>query len=84
MPTTIEKRDGRAVAFEMGHVWNAIILAAEHHMACFISMEERMACGIGACLACVCNSREKDAHSNVNNKRICKEGPVFDAQEVEI
>ena len=33
MPTTIEKRDGRAVAFEMGHVWNAIILAAEHHMA---------------------------------------------------
>lgn len=58
--------------------------AAEHHMACYISMEERMACGIGACLACVCNSREKDAHSNVNNKRICKEGPVFDAQEVEI
>lgn len=33
MPTTIEKRDGRAVAFEMGRVWNAVILAAEHHMA---------------------------------------------------
>lgn len=32
MPTTIEKRDGRAVAFEMGRVWNAVILAAEHHM----------------------------------------------------
>ncbi|MDU5954983.1 MAG: dihydroorotate dehydrogenase electron transfer subunit, partial [Ruminococcus sp.] len=46
--------------------------------------EERMACGIGACLACVCKSREKDAHSNVNNKRICKDGPVFLSTEVEI
>ena len=43
-----------------------------------------MACGIGACLACVCNTKDKDAHSNVNNKRICKEGPVFDAKEVEL
>ena len=49
-----------------------------------ISMEERMACGIGACLACVCKTKDKDAHSNVNNKRICKEGPVFDAREVEL
>ena len=49
-----------------------------------ISMEERMACGIGACLACVCKSKEKDAHSNVNNKRICKDGPVFLSTEVEI
>ena len=58
--------------------------AQEQHMDCYVSMEERMACGIGACLACVCNSKEKDAHSNVNNKRICKEGPVFHAQEVEL
>lgn len=58
--------------------------AAEHGMDCFISMEERMACGIGACLACVCKTVEKDAHSNVNNKRICKDGPVFDAREVEL
>lgn len=58
--------------------------AQENHMECFISMEERMACGIGACLACVCESKEKDAHTNVNNKRICKEGPVFDAKEVNL
>lgn len=57
--------------------------AAEKKMECWISMEERMACGIGACLACVCKSKEKDAHSNVNNKRVCKEGPVFRAEEVE-
>lgn len=49
-----------------------------------ISLEEKMACGIGACLACVCQSGEKDEHSNVNNKRVCKDGPVFDANEVEL
>ena len=48
------------------------------------AIKERMACGIGACLACVCKSKEKDAHSNVNNKRICKDGPVFLSTEVEI
>ena len=49
-----------------------------------ISMEERMACGIGACLACVCKSKDVDSHSHVNNKRVCKDGPVFDAREVEL
>ena len=58
--------------------------AEEQNMTCYVSMEERMACGIGACLACVCNSTEKDAHSNVKNKRICTEGPVFNAKEVEL
>ena len=58
--------------------------AAENQIECYISLEERMACGIGACLACVCKSKEKDAHSNVHNKRICKDGPVFLATEVEI
>lgn len=58
--------------------------AMGHDMECYVSMEERMACGIGACLACVCKTKDKDAHSNVNNKRICKEGPVFNAKEVEL
>lgn len=58
--------------------------AREHGITAQISMEERMACGIGACLACVCQSREKDGHSNVHNKRVCKDGPVFDAAEIEL
>lgn len=57
--------------------------AIEKDIECWISMEERMACGIGACLACVCKSTNKDGHTNVKNKRICKEGPVFRAREVE-
>ena len=58
--------------------------AGERKMECWISMEEKMACGIGACLACVCKSREIDGHTNVHNKRVCKEGPVFRAEEVEL
>lgn len=57
--------------------------AAERHIECWISMEERMACGIGACLACVCQSKDEDEHTHVKNKRVCKEGPVFRAEEVE-
>ncbi len=58
--------------------------AAEHNMECWISLEERMACGIGACLGCVVKSKKKDGHTHVNNKRICTEGPVFRAEEVDI
>ncbi len=50
----------------------------------YISLEERMACGVGACLGCVCRTKEKDAHSHVNNARICTDGPVFDAETVDI
>lgn len=57
--------------------------ARERNIECWVSLEERMACGIGACLGCVCKSKEKDVHTNVNSKRICKEGPVFRAEEVD-
>ncbi|MCP1102634.1 dihydroorotate dehydrogenase electron transfer subunit [Aequitasia blattaphilus] len=49
----------------------------------YLSLEEKMACGVGACLACVCKSKEVDSHTHVKNKRVCKEGPVFSAWEVE-
>ena len=58
--------------------------AEETGIECWLSLEEKMACGIGACLACVCQSKEVDEHSHVHNKRICKDGPVFLAQEVEL
>ncbi len=58
--------------------------AAERNMECFVSLEERMACGIGACLACVCKTNGIDGHSHVHNARVCMEGPVFDAREVDL
>ena len=56
--------------------------ARKKNIPCYVSMEERMACGIGACLGCVTPSADKDAHSHVCNKRVCKDGPVFLAEEV--
>lgn len=58
--------------------------ARKENIPAWISLEEKMACGVGACLACVCDSADIDSHSNVKNKRVCKDGPVFEAGEVEI
>lgn len=56
--------------------------AAEEKIEAYISLEERMACGVGACLGCVCKTTRVDAHSHVHNARICTEGPVFEAGEI--
>lgn len=58
--------------------------AEEKGILCYVSMEERMACGIGACLGCVCKTKHEDEHSHVHNARVCKDGPVFLAEEVEL
>ena len=58
--------------------------AKEKGIKAYISLEERMACGVGACLGCVCRTTKKDHHSHVNNARICTDGPVFDAEDVDI
>ena len=50
-------------------------LSREFNIPAQISLEEHLACGIGACLGCVVNTRE-------GFKRICKEGPVFWADEI--
>jgi dihydroorotate dehydrogenase electron transfer subunit len=47
---------------------------------CVVSLEERMACGIGACLGCVVETKDKDGKTYY--KRVCKEGPVFDIREI--
>ncbi len=45
-------------------------------LPCYVSLEERMGCGIGACLVCVCDL------TNGAHARVCKDGPVFNAEEV--
>lgn len=48
-------------------------ICAEAFVKCYISMESRMACGMGACLGCTIKTKE-------GNKRCCADGPVFDAK----
>lgn len=45
-------------------------------------MEERMACGIGACLVCACKIKSEKTPEGFENVRTCKEGPVFFGTEV--
>ncbi len=51
-------------------------LVEKENLPCYVSLEERMGCGIGACLVCVCNK------TNGKHARVCKDGPVFDAKDV--
>ncbi len=58
--------------------------AAEKGIKAYLSLEERMACGVGACLGCICKTKEVDHHSHVKNARICTDGPVFDADDLDM
>ncbi len=59
-------------------------LCEESGVECQVSMEERMGCGVGACLACVCKTMFRDNEGVVGEKykRVCVDGPVFDAKEI--
>ena len=58
--------------------------AQEKGIKAYLSLEERMACGVGACLGCICKTTKVDQHSHVNNARICTDGPVFDAEDLDL
>jgi dihydroorotate dehydrogenase electron transfer subunit len=49
--------------------------AVQKEKSLYVSLENRMACGIGACLVCTCKNKS-------GNKKACKDGPVFPADEV--
>lgn len=56
---------------------NVAKAAAEFGVPCQVSMEERMGCGVGACLVCAVAMRDGTV------KHVCKDGPVFNAEEVD-
>lgn len=58
--------------------------AVEKNIPAFLSLEERMACGVGVCLGCVAKTTKVDEHSKVQNARVCVEGPVFPAEDVDL
>ncbi len=52
-------------------------LCGENNIECIISMEERMGCGVGACVTCTCTMKDG------SRRRVCKDGPVFNGAEVD-
>ncbi len=51
-------------------------VAAEYAIPCQVSLEQRMGCGVGACLVCACDMADG------SRKHVCRDGPVFPAEEV--
>ncbi len=47
----------------------------ENNVKCYVSLERRMACGMGVCLGCTVMTKS-------GNKRACKDGPVFSSEEL--
>lgn len=57
---------------------NKVVLKArENNVKIYVSTEKHMACGVGACLVCTCKTKE-------GNKRSCKDGPVFNGEDLVI
>jgi dihydroorotate dehydrogenase electron transfer subunit len=56
-------------------------IAKERNIDCQVSMERRMACGIGVCQSCAVECRVEGSNETIY-KLCCEDGPVFDAQEV--
>lgn len=54
-------------------------VCAENDVPCKVSMEQRMGCGVGACVVCSCLTVR---NGQEYYSRVCKDGPVFDAKEV--
>lgn len=52
-------------------------LCADAHVPCLLSMEQYMACGVGACLVCTCETKH-------GYKRCCADGPVFRGEELNL
>ena len=51
-------------------------VAKELNVPCQVSLEERMGCGTGGCLGCACDG------AGGKRYKVCKDGPVFPAEEV--
>lgn len=54
-------------------------ICLQYNLHCLASLEERMGCGIGACLVCNCEIKQQ---SGTEYKRVCKDGPIFELARV--
>lgn len=56
--------------------------AHERNLECYVSLEKRMACGLGICLVCTCKINSSSGTTGIEHKRCCVDGPTFRASEV--
>ena len=54
-------------------------VCAQKGVNCYLSLEARMGCGMGACMTCTCEILRQ---GEVSRQRVCLDGPVFDWKEI--
>ena len=59
-------------------------IANENNILCYASLEERMACGVNACLGCNIEIKDNNSESVYILKKVCHDGPVFDSKLLNI
>lgn len=77
LPQILEKEDYDSIAVCGPEIMMRGVakIAKEHNVPCEVSLEKRMGCGLGACLSCAIDTTK-------GRKKVCKDGPVFPAEEV--
>lgn len=81
----IERTDQKPLLYACGPkpMLNAVQqIALNNHWLCQVSLEERMGCGLGACLSCVCKTKADDNARVWTHSKVCTDGPVFWSDEV--
>lgn len=76
----LEKSGRVAVCGPMGMMASVSDFFEETTLEVEVSLEERMGCGVGACLGCVCTLQDEEG--KLRRGKVCKDGPVFKAKEV--
>ncbi len=79
----LESIDPGTVVYSCGPIPMLSAIAkwsADRKLKCYVSLENKLGCGIGACLGCSVPIREKNG--TIHYERVCVEGPVFDASRV--
>jgi len=79
-------RGGRPAIYAAGPVpmLRAVAtLARARDIPCQVSIEARMACGIGVCRGCTVNGSGPDPETGLRRRAVCKDGPVFDARDLD-
>lgn len=56
--------------------------AEENNILCYASLEERMACGVNACLGCNVEIKSDTEENGYTLKKVCHDGPVFEAKSL--
>jgi len=80
-----ELKGKRAAVYAAGPeamMFAAAKLSRQFNLPCVVSLEQRMACGVGVCRACIVDGVTPHKKTGLMRRTVCQDGPVFDINEL--